>query len=990
MLAAAVVLTATIVFSIAGWTQPAMAQGALPPGAPSVTVHVVAPAVVASPGDIVTHVFRFANNRAAPVRVDLEVEMPPGWFNLGFPSHLNVEPLSSEDVFLTVIVPPHAQGDNVLRVAAVVDGYVVDAAEAIVSVRGVSGVDVRAVGGGDRRGLSATGMPGTGNAGAPESDDRHIYAGMELVQPYAIGNNGNVPDTYIVRATSQRGWPVVVEPPEVTVEPGESVVVDVRVTVPKSARGADSLLVKAVSVTDPDVAAEAWTLLRVVGQMAEREPLVATLAARSVVSFDVTSQTGRAALLIGGPLGLPGEDVPSIEALLEVPVPHVTGDGPALSRLVFERKNMRLSLGEVAVREGIAARLEGYGVDVSRRGDGLLWGVTAVDGRRYAVRAAFDAGPVCLLTFLRMQPAGGDGAQVQAPTTTPETLLAVGSRVRGTWARGEWALEGEAAGRIDGGSDGTGLRLRGDAIAGSHRLSLTAESWAADVKDAEASSRLSAAWLTRADWLGNVGLHVSLSTPTPRFVGQERVWEERLYVGRSFGSALFAYGQQYARTRVGAGDDDTTERGVAVGGRLSPLAQWPDLQVRLHLSSARQQPVQSGRIIEQTRAQIGLTLPVGAGTLSTSADYRHVTGAAEGQRIGLSAAFRAPIFSRSFVDVRARYRWDGLTGERSTFEWVRYEHQLTDHIKLTATVRHRATGPHASWAFVVGGTVDFRLPILLAVKGSVQGRIDPGDTGVDVQRFVVRAGELTAPVQSDGTFVFPALAPGMHVLQVEGLPARVATVPGKIAVEVEAGKTTELHIGLHTLSGIEVRLGRGESAGSVLSGRPTSLEGVRVELFDGQHLVRVGHTRRDGTLPFPDLPAGTYRLRLDTSTLPEGVLVAEAQRTVTVAEGAWHAVQWMVEEAPVVIEFRSIKPTAAFTYAPAAPEAGYPITFRDSSTVDVSRRIVSWAWDFGDGALAQGPDVVHVFGESGRYPVSLTVIDDAGDADTVTVIVDVE
>lgn len=51
---------------------------------------------------------------------------------------------------------------------------------------------------------------------------------------------------------------------------------------------------------------------------------------------------------------------------------------------------------------------------------------------------------------------------------------------------------------------------------------------------------------------------------------------------------------------------------------------------------------------------------------------------------------------------------------------------------------------------------------------------------------------------------------------------------------------------------------------------------------------------------------------------------------------------------------------------------------------------MSWRWDLGDGSFAEGPEVVYVFDEPGRYPVSLTVVDDAGDADTITIVVDVE
>ena len=49
-----------------------------------------------------------------------------------------------------------------------------------------------------------------------------------------------------------------------------------------------------------------------------------------------------------------------------------------------------------------------------------------------------------------------------------------------------------------------------------------------------------------------------------------------------------------------------------------------------------------------------------------------------------------------------------------------------------------------------------------------------------------------------------------------------------------------------------------------------------------------------------------------------------------------------------------------------------------------TRSIVSYEWDFGDGATASGETVTHAWKETGKYTVVLTVTNDCGATDTAT------
>jgi len=95
-----------------------------------------------------------------------------------------------------------------------------------------------------------------------------------------------------------------------------------------------------------------------------------------------------------------------------------------------------------------------------------------------------------------------------------------------------------------------------------------------------------------------------------------------------------------------------------------------------------------------------------------------------------------------------------------------------------------------------------------------------------------------------------------------------------------------------------------------------------------------------------------------------------------------------------VVEFTvdSTPPAASFTYSPENPEAKiifgtykWNVTFDASSSSDLTTKIVSYYWDFGDGSQASGVVVFHFFREPGTYNVTLTVKDQANNVGMATV-----
>ena len=132
-----------------------------------------------------------------------------------------------------------------------------------------------------------------------------------------------------------------------------------------------------------------------------------------------------------------------------------------------------------------------------------------------------------------------------------------------------------------------------------------------------------------------------------------------------------------------------------------------------------------------------------------------------------------------------------------------------------------------------------------------------------------------------------------------------------------------------------------------------------------------------GSLRHLDLEPPDYDRVVNQSVIlqvPEGILDVE--------EGPDGAIWFTTQSTLYRFVDTSPHPRASFTATPNPVDVGVPVTFNASASSDASGTIVSYAWEFGDGAKGSGIVAVHAYAAKGTYTVALTVVDNDGFSDT--------
>jgi len=126
----------------------------------------------------------------------------------------------------------------------------------------------------------------------------------------------------------------------------------------------------------------------------------------------------------------------------------------------------------------------------------------------------------------------------------------------------------------------------------------------------------------------------------------------------------------------------------------------------------------------------------------------------------------------------------------------------------------------------------------------------------------------------------------------------------------------------------------------------------------------------------------TLKFTWNTTDIAEGNYTIRAEASAVVGEGDTADNTYVDGIVTITLPLKA--PLASFTYTPADPAVGETVTFDASASYDPDGTIVSYSWDFGDGASGSGITTTHVYAAGGTYTVALTAIDNEGLNSTVT------
>lgn len=301
-----------------------------------------------------------------------------------------------------------------------------------------------------------------------------------------------------------------------------------------------------------------------------------------------------------------------------------------------------------------------------------------------------------------------------------------------------------------------------------------------------------------------------------------------------------------------------------------------------------------------------------------------------------------------------------------------------DHGNTAASATVLPTGPQLSAGGFVERNTDLDVIGFVAEAGPVSINVTGGERGGDLDI----AAELRDP---DGNLL-AASNP------LESLTASLsATVPaGTYFLHVRGtGKGDPLtgysaygSLGQYSISATVVDPSGHVAPVAVAAATPPSGEAPLTVRFEATQSFDLDGVIVAWAWDFGD---GTGSFEANPTHLYPGVGAYTATLTVTDNSGLADSTAVTVTVLPP-----NAPPVAVATATPGSGYAPLTVTLSGAGSSDPDGGIVSWQWDFGDGATGSGPVVQHTYQSPGTYPARLTVMDDRGASSSSTVLVAVQ
>jgi len=940
----------------------------------SVSVSLLSSADEVAPGSFAIEVFAVKNEGTATDSFRLLFTLPNGWEVHGSPDSLTLSPGEERSLFATVTVPPDvAAGRYEIRFKAASESDPADSAAvtAEISVSPVSEVKV---------------IPPVGKSGAP---------GETVEYEVNVINRGNVQDSFTIEASSSLGFPVTLSMGGFDLAPEERISVRVALRIPEDAHPAHDLLtLRVVSTLYPGVEGEAGlttTILPPGPEMIEGT-LIESLPGRIRLSIGkdlfTGSFTSRLSFSLSGSV---------LDGFFSFSLSAADPFGPdpfAVSyySITYRREPISYGIGNVSKRltDLISLSCIGGRVEIDEDYcDLILLGGGRGDETRFAGRIAVGPEEANLgLSYFDLRTAAVQKA-IWSVTAEAEPLS-------------DWSIRIEGALGIDDGLTSRAFFFRTEVDTDSYFLSGDAFS----IGTFFPGSRKDTAGIELSQRLRTEAISVSLSI--------SHIWDN--VIADPLAPTTITDGLGF-NLRGDPFDEGPTMTATTEfkWERYSDPALKDDIDLLISVGVSERDGVFpyafSAKASDRIDRVLGthyrtLTYSQGAG-ISLDAFYLFLRLTEESLR-----DVESDLVLSGSTDVSLTFRPEGTLHEASIglknnadrFDLsVSMTVQFTERLQIIFTGSFgwdRADASPPSFGFGVAFNADLDIPLpFLKTKGRIEGRLfvdfdgDGAYTAADrpVDGAVLEVDRTGVSTDDEGLFRFPPLPPGTYEIALSGLPPD-AFRPEPIELLLHAGETVSLDVPLHPAAVVSGIVFYDVDRDGLRDEGEVGFGDIRVVLRIPDGEIIYAQTDAEGRFRFGPLPPGAYAVSIDRETLPDRfVYTTPEEAAIDTAAGSIATVAFggYVRSAEVVITFQP--PSAGFTYTPAEPKPGEPVSFDGSSSVDPDGEVVSYGWDFdGDGKIdATGKTASYAFSSIGGHDISLTVTDDDGNSDTMTKTIEV-
>jgi len=920
----------------------------LPVLAQGVSVTATAEQKFVNPGDFNTVSFTIENTGAAADTYDLSLDLPPGWQAVSSLTPVSLSSGTSKIVFVSFLIPSTTVADRfTLELTANSPGFAVsDSAQMFIDVRTQAQVQVQTPLG------------------------QQVLPGSPLEYTFTITNHGNVPDIFEVEARTTRGFALRIVPTQVGLLPGNSDTVMISFDVPlDEASGVDQLTVRVSSTVSPDVVVEVSALTQILPSTAE-----------GVNSNLLLTIPAQAALLLAKDLAN-NQDSLSLDFNTSGALGNIRLDvGSSISDVLT---SFSLSSLDIVVQ---SIPNDGFSFNISRAP-----GATSISSS-----VAFSAGRVTARYFT----SEAQDFSIVNPQT-PSLSIDPPRTISNVSIRGNFGAP-------------KGLSLSGN---------MTLSDLFGSV---DRSGRLDLNY--RVD---DVQAKAGMFLTGPRFNGggvdQEGL---RASAGLSSGPYLIFPSLEILNNNVNEDIQTTSHKlrtGIVVGIALPELPS-----IRLDLSNERIQTSSNnmGQVINGPtryidRRTLSISYELGPNAISISKRHEEVhdqlTGDiffTDGTHLSARSALFSPlVLSASMDDAVTRNQADQVIdvtfnrvlalqfignlingGLSLTFDDKRilyaanlgFSPNADLQFSLGFNVGFLTLGPaNASKTLTLGVTSRFALPLPVAVKAQLEGvlYIDENDNGTfdsedtPLPGLVINASGQRVSTNDQGFYRTPPLDPGQQEIFIEELPAGVS--PAKklpMTINTLAGQRMKLNVAFNRVAAVSGLIFNDGNRNGTLDDGEGGLRNIRLVLF-GDNDVRLNTiTNANGRFGFVDLAAGSYRIVIDETSLPDRFdLTTLGDINIEVSAGTPTDIHIGASETPrrVVITFRPPQPV--FTFSPSQPQMGQTVMFNASDSFDPDGEIKQYEWDFdGNGqidTITDQPMVNHTYTQAGTFEVILILTD---------------